>query len=65
MLYGYEVRNLAHEHTKFLVGLLETTDGVTLKTCEYLCDTVFIHAWKHCKEDIIPARATNGKFIKK
>jgi len=65
MLYDYEVRNLANEHTKFLIGLLETTNGVTIKTCEYLCNYVFFHAWKHCKEDILPARSNNGKFLKK
>jgi hypothetical protein len=65
MKYDYEVKRMAEEHTKFLIGLLETTNGVTLRTCEYLCNTVFIHSWKHCKEDILPARANNGKFLKK
>ncbi len=64
-MYSWEVKPLAEKHTKFIMGLLHTTGGITYETCEYLCTEVFLHAWKHCEEEMSPAHGADGKFIKK
>lgn len=64
-MYSWNIKPLAESHTKFIVGLLNTTQGVIIKTCEYLCTEVFLHAWKHCEEEMMPKHGKNGKFIPK
>ncbi len=59
------VEKMADNHTKFIVGLLKTTQGVSQETCEYLVRAVFLHAWKHAEEELVPKRGYNGRFIKK
>ncbi len=64
ILWDSQIRTRADNHAKFIIGLLKTTNGVTIETCEYLVKEVFYHAYKHCEEDRSPKRAKNGKFIK-
>lgn len=62
---SWDLKPLAENHTKFIVELLKTTQGVTIETCDYLCTKVFLHAWKHCEENMEPRRGRNGKFLPK
>jgi hypothetical protein len=65
IIWDHKIKEKADQHAEFITGLLKTTQGVTIETCEYLCKTVFFHAYKHCQEDVATPRGANGKFIKK
>lgn len=65
MIYNWDIKEMADKHAKFLTELLTTTNGVTIKTCEYLAKEVFIHAWKHAEEEYKPKQGRDGRFIKK
>jgi len=65
MIYSWTVKEMAAEHTKFLTELLATTQGITPATVEYLCRHVFLHAWKHAEEELLPKRSRDGKFVER
>ena len=64
-MYSWQVKGLAEEHWKWVKGLLDTTQGITLETCHYLFVTSGVHMVKHYKETTEPKRDRNGKFAKR
>ena len=65
MIFSWTIEEMAKDHAKWIEGLLKTTNGVTIETCKYVAETVFLHAWKHAEKEMLPKHGQHGKFVSK